>query len=91
MSSNDESAAPTATNEHVAAATGGVVSPKVGLTGDYIKATVNQPKNVKGANNAAQALDSAIAAPSLGNSHDVQDFRPTAPGHSPGVGHSIQH
>ncbi|KAJ7952881.1 Precursor of CEP3 [Quillaja saponaria] len=28
--------------------------------------------------------------PSPGPGHGVDDFRPTAPGHSPGVGHSIQ-
>ncbi|KAL4372776.1 hypothetical protein HN51_006762 [Arachis hypogaea] len=43
---------------------------------------------------AHQPLGEAVAAtpelvPPPPPSHDVNDFRPTAPGHSPGVGHSV--
>ncbi|PON43960.1 Transmembrane protein [Parasponia andersonii] len=37
---------------------------------------------------SGQAVIGGSPPPPLG--HDISDFRPTAPGHSPGVGHSIQ-
>lgn len=46
--------------------------------------------------NVAITKESPPPPPSLGVSgppppgHDIDDFRPTAPGHSPGVGHSIE-
>ena len=61
--------------------------------------THNRDMKIGNSTNGASLIDASPNAPPspvIGAaqppppSHGISDFRPTAPGHSPGVGHSIQ-
>ncbi|KAI9113607.1 hypothetical protein K1719_015534 [Acacia pycnantha] len=51
----------------------------------------HEPKNVHGGLETPNAIQSPPMPPSEATpSHNIDDFRPTAPGHSPGAGHSVR-
>jgi hypothetical protein len=65
----------------------------------YEKVTVKHGSKLHGDDSANEAItkESPPTPSAVGVSqlpppagHDVNDFRPTAPGHSPGVGHAIE-
>ncbi|KAI9113572.1 hypothetical protein K1719_015499 [Acacia pycnantha] len=50
----------------------------------------HEQRNVHGGLETPNAIQSPPTPPSEATpSHNIDDFRPTAPGHSPGVGHSV--
>jgi hypothetical protein len=65
-----------------------------------IKETVKHDGKLRGDDSANEAITKespptppaalSVSQPPPPPRHDVDDFRPTAPGHSPGVGHSIK-
>jgi hypothetical protein len=65
-----------------------------------IKETVKHGGKLHGDDSANEAITKespptppaalSVSQPPPPPRHDVDDFRPTAPGHSPGVGHSIK-
>ncbi|XP_028764092.1 precursor of CEP3 [Neltuma alba] len=46
-------------------------------------------RKVLSTTNATTQADVSPPSPAAAEGHDVSDFRPTNPGHSPGVGHSV--
>ncbi|KAJ1419118.1 hypothetical protein SESBI_15389 [Sesbania bispinosa] len=57
------------------------------IEGRYLKSDEGENKNdVVDGGNSSSTTNAAVPPPP---GRDVDDFRPTAPGHSPGVGHSI--
>ena len=64
------------------------------LETDYVK-IIGKETTKSGEHNANKSLPTAPPTPAVAESQTspsghVHDFRPTTPGHSPGVGHSLQ-
>ncbi|KAI9089240.1 hypothetical protein K1719_029519 [Acacia pycnantha] len=58
---------------------------------NFVNGEVNDVvhRKVQSTTNAATLLDVSLPSSPPAEGHDVSDFRPTNPGHSPGVGHSV--